>query len=385
LKPIVVLAYSGGARSNVAIPWLADRHRAEVVTVTLDLGQSGDMNEIRTQALSAGAARAHVIDAREEFARDLVLPSLKAGALSDTRYPMATALTRPLIAKTLVSIAAIEDASQVAHGAIGRDRRRLAQPISTLNPTLKEIACAEEAGFIANAGEAMPANRIDDNLWGRTIGRRGDDGSREADESLFKITRRLDEAPVKPAHVEIEFERGAAVGINGVTMRLGELIESLKTIAGEHGVGRLDRIKVKPDGTRSRAFYESPAAVVLHLRARRALALCLVGIAAAFRYGRFVRLRRSDRSRRVVRSAAHRPRCLRQRHVGADDRHDSGAAAEGRRAGRRKKDSACLSLCGRDVLTPRQIRPRSILACRFRSIAASSKTTSRAAWPGPKR
>ena len=264
MKPIVVLAYSGGARSNAAIPWLADKHRAEVVTVTLDLGQSSDMNEIRSHALSSGAARAHVIDAREEFARDLVLPSLKAGALSDTRYPMATALTRPLIARTLVQIAKIENAAQVAHGAIGRDRRRLAQPIATLNPTLKEIACAEETGFAAKAGEPSP-NRIDDNLWGRTIGRRGDDGSAEPDEAVFKVTRRLDEAPVKPAHVEIEFERGAAVGINGVTMRLGELIESLQTIAGEHGVGRLDRIKVKPDGTRSRAFYEAPAAVVLHL------------------------------------------------------------------------------------------------------------------------
>jgi argininosuccinate synthase len=111
----------------------------------------------------------------------------------------------------------------------------------------------------------VAANRIDDNLWGRTIGRRGDDGSAEPDETLFKVTRRVDEAPVKSAHVAIEFERGAAVGINGVTMRLGELIESLQTIAGEHGVGRLDRIKVKADGTRSRAFYEAPAAVVLHL------------------------------------------------------------------------------------------------------------------------
>jgi argininosuccinate synthase len=264
LKPIVVLAYSGGARSTAAIPWLADRHRAEVVTVTIDLGQSGDMNEIRSHALSAGASRAHVIDAREEFARDIVLPSLKAGALSDTRYPMATALTRPLIAKTLVQIAAIENAAHVAHGAVGRDRRRLGQPISTLNPTLKEIACAEEEGFAAPNGDAA-TNRVDDNLWGRTIGRRGDDGSAEPDESLFKVTRRLDEAPVKAAHVAIEFERGAAVGINGVTMRLGELIESLQTIAGEHGVGRLDRIKVKADGTRSRAFYEAPAAVVLHL------------------------------------------------------------------------------------------------------------------------
>src|SRR6185436_3753890 len=137
------------------IPWLADRHRADVVTVTIDLGQSGDMNEIRTHALSAGASRAHVNDAREEFAREIVLPSLKAGALSDTRYPMATALTRPLIAKTLVQIAAIENATHVAHGAIGRDRRRLAQPISTLNPALKEIACAEEAGF--TAPQADPA------------------------------------------------------------------------------------------------------------------------------------------------------------------------------------------------------------------------------------
>ena len=265
MKPIVVLAYSGGARSNAAISWLADRHNAEVVTITLDLGQSGDMNEIRTHAMSAGAVRAHVIDAREEFARDYVLPSLKAGALSDTRYPMTTALTRPLIAKTLVQIAKIENAAHVAHGAVGRDRRRLAQPIATLNPTLKEIACAEETGFAALLGDASPGARVDDNLWGRTIGRRGDDGSAAPDDALFKSTRRLDEAPNIPAHVEIEFERGAAVGINGVTMRLGELIESLQTIAGEHGVGRVDRIKVRPDGTRSRALYEAPAAVVLHL------------------------------------------------------------------------------------------------------------------------
>ena len=266
MKPIVVLAYSGGARSNAAIAWLADKHRAEVVTVTLDLGQSGDMNEIRTHALSAGAARAHVIDARDEFARDYVLPSLKAGALSDTRYPLATALTRPLIAKTLVQIAKIENAEHVAHGAVGRDRRRLAQPIATLNPTLKEIACAEEIGFAKLLGDgAAAAGRIDDNLWARTIGRRGDDGSTAPEDALFKSTRRLEESPNIPAHVEIEFERGAAVGINGVTMRLGELIESLQTIAGEHGVGRLDRIKVRADGTRSRALYEAPAAVVLHL------------------------------------------------------------------------------------------------------------------------
>ena len=267
MNKTVVLAYSGGARSTAAIKWLRDRHRADVVTVTLDLGQSGDLNEIRAHALEAGAIRAHVIDAREQFSRDYVLPSLKAGALSDTRYPLATALTRPLIAKTIVDIAKIENASIVAHGATGRDRRRLAQPIATLNPSLAELACVEEIGFAKELGEeAMTRdNRIDDNLWGRTIGRRADDGSQTVDESLFKVTKRLENTPSAPAHVEIEFERGAAVGINGVTMRVVELIESLSTIAGEHGVGRLDRIKVRTDGKRSRALYEAPAAVVLHL------------------------------------------------------------------------------------------------------------------------
>jgi len=267
LNKTVVLAYSGGARSSAAIKWLRDRHRAEVVTVTLDLGQSGDLNELRSHALEAGALRAHVLDKREEFARDIVLPSLKAGALSDTRYPMATALSRPLIARALVDLAKIENATTVSHGATGRDRRRLAQPISTLSPALAEIACAEEIGFMKELGAATAAreNRIDDNLWGRTIGRRADDGSQTPDDSVFKITRRLEDTPVKPAHVEIEFERGAAVGINGVTMRFVEMIESLSTIAGEHGVGRLDRIKVRTDGKRSRALYEAPAAVVLHL------------------------------------------------------------------------------------------------------------------------
>jgi argininosuccinate synthase len=269
LNKTVVLGFSGGARSTAAVSWLAKHHQANVVTVTLNLGQSGDMSEIRDHALNAGAVRAHVLDKREEFARDFVLPSLKAGALSDTRYPMATALTRPLIARGLVEIAAIEGATSIAHGATGRDRRRLAQPIAALNPGLVEIACAEEIGFTKELSKDAPADlnasRIDDNLWGRTIGRRGDDGSMVPDESLFKVTKRLEETPARPAHVEVQFERGAAVGINGVTLSLMELIESLTTIAGEHGVGRLDRIKVRADGKRSRAFYEAPAAVVLHL------------------------------------------------------------------------------------------------------------------------
>ena len=262
----IVLAYSGGARSSAAIEWLGDQHRADVVTVTLDLGQSAELAEIRERALSAGAVRAHVLDKREEFARDIVLPSLRAGALSDTRYPMATALSRPIIAATLVEIAAIENASIVSHGAVGRDRRRLSQPIATLNPALTEIACAEAVGFMDRLAEqAPPAYRADDNLWGRSIGCRNDAGALEPDEAAFRLTRRFDATISQPAYVDVQFERGAATGINGVPMRFVELIESLSTIAAEHGVGRLDRIKVRADGRRSRALYEAPAAVVLHL------------------------------------------------------------------------------------------------------------------------
>ena len=261
-----MLAYSGGARSSAAARWLAEHHDADVVTVTIDIGQSAELAEIRDQAMSDGALRAHVLDKREAFAREIVLRSLKAGALADSRYPMATALSRPLIAQSIAEIAAIEKATHVSHGASSRDRRRLSQPLATLNPALVEIACGEEAGFLAELHSRPPAdNRVDDNLWGRTIGRRGDDGASEPDESLFKVTRRLDATPSMPAHVEIAFERGAATGINGVTLPIVELIDSLTTIAGEHGVGRLDRIKVRADGTRSRAFYEAPAAVVLHL------------------------------------------------------------------------------------------------------------------------
>ncbi len=164
-----MLAYSGGARSSTAARWLAEHHDADVVTVTLDLGQSGELAEIRDHAMTDGAARAHVLDKREAFAREIVLPSLKAGALSDSRYPMATALSRPLIAQSLAEIAAIEKATHVSHGASGRDRRRLSQPLATLNPALVEIACGEEAGFLEQLAASTPrVNRVDDNLWGRT-------------------------------------------------------------------------------------------------------------------------------------------------------------------------------------------------------------------------
>ncbi|MDO8679247.1 MAG: argininosuccinate synthase [Acidobacteriota bacterium] len=276
MKKSIVLAYSGGLRSSVAIPWLVERGDADVITVTLDLGQSADLVAVRERAMASGAIRSHVLDTREEFVRDFVLPTLKADALSEGRYPMATALGRPMIAKKLAEIARLENATIVAHGCSGRDRVRLARPLRALDPSLTELALVDEWG-LANAAIAgyadrlgissagLTEERVDDNLWGRTIGRRGDDAAEEAPETLFKITRPLAQTPAQPATVAISFEHGAPTGINGVVMPLVELIESLSTIAGEHGCGRLERVKNHSDGSRSRAVYEAPAAAVLHL------------------------------------------------------------------------------------------------------------------------
>jgi len=273
VKTPIVLAYSGGLRSSVAIPWLSERHGAAVVTVTLDVGQSTDLAEIRDRALAAGAARAHVIDARDEFARDFLWPSLRAGALLEGRYPMATALSRPLIAARLVEIARIEGAAVVAHGSSGRDQARLHQCVRTLDRSLQVVACAdgmtppqvaEHAERLGTSVAAPGADRVDDNVWGRTTGRPTDDASLEAPESVFKRSRSLAQTPDSGAVVELSFERGTPTGINGVTMTAAELIDSLSTIAGEHGVGRLDRVKTRADGSRFRVIHEAPAAIVLH-------------------------------------------------------------------------------------------------------------------------
>ncbi|MEY4634912.1 MAG: hypothetical protein RJA55_710 [Acidobacteriota bacterium] len=277
-KPIV-LAYSGGLRSTVAIAWLGDQHAAGVVAVTLDLGQPTDLAEIRDRALAAGAVRAHVIDAREEFVRDFAWPALRADAMGEGRHPMATALSRPLIARKLMEIARIEGATVVAHGASGRDRLRLDRPLGTLEPSLAAIACADDmtvaqvneyAGRLGMSTPIDGAERVDANLWGRTVGRPADDGSAEPPESAFALTRPLAQTPGEPATVALTFERGTPTGINGVTMTPAELVESLSTIAGEHGVGRFDRVKSRGHGSRARVLHEAPAAAVLH-HARREL------------------------------------------------------------------------------------------------------------------
>ncbi len=276
----IVLAYSGGLDTSVAIPWLAERYGAEVIAVTLDLGQGKELSDVRERAVAVGAVRAHVIDVREEFARDYILPALQAGAVYEDKYPLATALGRPLIAKKLVEIAGIEGASAIAHGCTGKgnDQVRLDVSARAIEPDIAVIAPAREWGmtrpeeieYARARGIPVPATvespySTDANLWGRSIecGVLEDPGA-EPPEEVYTLTKSPADCPDMPAYVEVEFEAGAPVAINGVAMPLVELISSLETIAGAHGVGRVDMVENRLVGIKSREIYEAPAATVLH-------------------------------------------------------------------------------------------------------------------------
>ena len=276
----IVLAYSGGLDTSVAIPWLRERYGAEIVAVTMDLGQGKELEAVRDRALAAGAVRAHVLDLRETFAADFILPALKADAIYEDRYPMATALGRPLIAQKLVEIAGIEHATAVAHGCTckGNDQVRLDVTTRALDPTLRVIAPArewgmtrpEEMAYAKERGIPVPVTlgspySTDSNLWGRSI-ECGvlEDPWQEPPEDIYTLTKSPADCPDEPAYVEISFERGVPTGINGVAMPLLELFASLGTIAGAHGVGRIDVVENRLVGIKSREVYEAPAAVVLH-------------------------------------------------------------------------------------------------------------------------
>jgi argininosuccinate synthase len=276
----ILLAYSGGLETTVAIPWLREQFDAEVITMTVDLGQGLELASIHERALAAGAARAHIVDARDEFVREYILPALQAGAVYEDRYPLATALGRPLMAKRLVEIARMEGATAIAHGCTGvnNDQVRLEASIRALDPSLSVIAAAqawsasidEKIEFARKCRVSVPdftapAYSIDTNLWGRAIGSGGlEDAWIEPPEDIYTLTRSPLQSPDQPAYVELEFEGGVPVRANGVDMSMLELIESLEIIAGAHGVGRIDVVENRLAGIKDREVYEAPAAVVLH-------------------------------------------------------------------------------------------------------------------------
>lgn len=271
----IVLAYSGGVRSTAVISWLKAQHRADVIAALVDLGDLGDLRQGRTLeaardlALAAGAVRAHVVDRRETFAREFVLPSLRADAVAQG-VPQPLALGRAAVAQTLVDIARIEHAVAVAHGADrgSTDAGRLERAVESLNPALARLAPpAEWAGsrdavleYARRRQVPLPAEPVsgapqilDVNLWGRTV--RADGAGRDVPLTAVGAHG----TPAEPALIDVAFEGGTPVGVNGVTMAFAELVQTLTAIAGAHGVGRLP----VADG-----WIDAPAAVVLHLAHR---------------------------------------------------------------------------------------------------------------------
>jgi len=277
-KGRIVLAYSGGLDTSVAIAWLADQYAAEVIAVTLDFGQGRELTDVRERALAVGAARAHVLDVRDEFANGYILPALQAGALYEDRYPLATALSRPLLARRLVDVARMEGSTIIAHGCNGKanDELRIELGVRALDASMTVLAPARIWGMSRDELVAYAKARhipipsddpytVDTNLWGRSI-EKGvlEDPWQESPEEIYTLTRAPIDCPAEPAYVEIEFDQGVPVRANGVEMPLFELIESLETIAGAHGVGRIDMIENAAAGGKSREIYEAPAAVLLH-------------------------------------------------------------------------------------------------------------------------
>jgi argininosuccinate synthase len=282
-----VLAYSGGLDTSVAVAWLRETLGLEVVTCTGDLGSVGDLEQVRQKALRSGARRAVVLDARETFVRFFVWPALQADALYQGRYPLATALGRPLLAKLLVDTAREENARFVAHGCTGKgnDQVRFDLAVGALAPDLEVIAPLrsgmemtreEEIEYARTRGIPVPVTKrspfsVDENLWGRSIEAGPlEDPWTAPPREVFRWAVDPEEAPDRARELVIGFREGVPATLDGQELDGVLLVERLNTIGGRHGVGRIDQIEDRLVGIKSREVYEAPAAVILHL-AHRAL------------------------------------------------------------------------------------------------------------------
>ncbi len=282
----VVLAYSGGLDTSVAIKWLKEKYEMDVIAVTIDVGNERDFTAVRQKALDTGAIKALVIDAKELFVKYFIFPALQANAVYEGQYPLATALSRPLMAKLLVDTALEEGAMAVAHGCTGKgnDQVRFDVGINTLAPDLKIIAPAREWGmtreetinYAQKHGIPVPITvsnpySFDENLWGKSA-ECGvlEDPWIEPPADVYTWTKSPDQAPDKPQYLEIAFNKGIPVALDGQELDGVSLIQQLNELAGNHGVGRIDHIENRLVGIKSREIYEAPAATVL-LQAHQAL------------------------------------------------------------------------------------------------------------------
>jgi argininosuccinate synthase len=277
----VLLLYSGGLDTSVMLKWIQQQYGAEVVALTVNLGQPGeDYDVIRGKALQLGAIECHVVDAREEFAQDHVLPAIRANAIYGAGYPLFTALGRPLIAKLAVDYARRTGCDTIAHGCTGKgnDQVRIEATIATLGPELKviapvrqwlmgrdeEVQYAREHGIPVKGGTESAPYSIDDNLWGRSSeGRWIEDLEHAPEDDVFQLVTRPEEAPDAAEVVTIEFERGVPVALDGERLGLVELLERAAVIGARHGVGIVDQLEDRIVGLKVRDIYEIPAAAIL--------------------------------------------------------------------------------------------------------------------------
>ncbi len=274
----IVLAYSGGLDTSVAIAWLKEKFKADVITVTVDVGQKEDFKEIEERAYKAGATKHYLIDAKEEFVERYIKPAIKANALYESVYPLGTALARPLIGEKVIEIAKREGADAVAHGATskGNDQVRFEAAFKALAPDIKIIAPIrmwgmtrkDEVEFAKERGipisEESKKYSIDENLWSRSIeGGSLEDPWNEPPEDAFEWTVDPRLAPDEPEYLEITFENGVPIAINGKKMSLMEIINTLNSVAGRHGYGRIDHMENRIVGLKSREVYEAPAALTI--------------------------------------------------------------------------------------------------------------------------
>ncbi len=281
MKTKIVVAYSGGLDTSVMVKWLMDKYKAEIVTATGNLGQKKELKGLREKAVKTGVSKIYIQDLTKEFVEEYIFPALKAGALYEKTYPMATSLGRPLLAKMLVDVARKEGATMVAHGCTGKgnDQVRFEVSIAALAPELKvlaplrdwefksreeEMAYAKKHGIPVAATKASPYS-IDENIWGTSI-ECGvlEDPMVEAPEDAYTRTVSPEDAPNKAEYISIDFEQGIPVKLNGRKMDSVQMLHTLNDIGGKHGVGRLDLVENRLVGIKSREIYEAPAATILH-------------------------------------------------------------------------------------------------------------------------
>jgi argininosuccinate synthase len=280
-KPKIVVAYSGGLDTSVMVRWLIDRYNAEVITATGNLGQQKELAGIREKAYKTGASKVYIKDLTKEFIEEYVFPALKAGALYEGSYPMATSLGRPLLAKFMVEVAQRENADMIAHGCTGKgnDQVRFEVSIAALAPDMKvvaplrewefksreeEIAYAQRHGIPVSATVSSPYS-IDENIWGTSV-ECGvlEDPMVEPPEDAYRRTVAPEQAPDEAEYVTIDFNHGVPIALNGKTLNSILLVQKLNELGGAHGVGRIDLVENRLVGIKSREIYEAPAATILH-------------------------------------------------------------------------------------------------------------------------